>query len=199
MLFTLAQGRIDLPLPTRNHFLVPFEVSPRSFAFFRVSLAFRSSMLTNALYVPYVTQYLSVTTWATLVSLSSQMGGIVEFFLSKNIRIARDRAWDLTIASRGKNRDFWGPYIEEWQKPPKVNETSGLEKIFGKWWARLLFRRCRVHLRFGQLRPNDTQRPSRLVSPQPLSLRGASNISVPPGLWDFKISPQEGEQFHFSL
>ena len=123
--------------------------APRFFAFVRVSLAFRSSTLTNALYVPYVTQYLSVTTWATLVSLSSQMGGIVEFFLSKNIRIARDRAWDLTIISRGKSRDFWGPYVEEWQKPPKINETSGLERIFGKWWARLLFRRCEVHLWFG--------------------------------------------------
>jgi hypothetical protein len=105
-------------------------------------------MLTNALYVPYVTQYFSMTTWATLVSLSSQMGGIVEFFLSKNIRIARDRAWDLTIASRGKGRNFWGPYVEEWQKPPKVNKTSGLEKFFGKWWARLLFRRRKVYLWF---------------------------------------------------
>ena len=105
-------------------------------------------MLTNALYVPYITQHFSVTTWATLVSLSSQMGGIVELFLSKNIRVARDRAWDLTIASRGKSKDFWGPYIEEWQKPPKVNETGVLEKFFGKWWARLLFRRCELHLGF---------------------------------------------------
>lgn len=155
--YSNAQGRIDFPYPTRRHFLVPFKVRPRFFAFVRVSLAFRSSTLTNALYVPYVTQYFSVTTWATLVSLSSQMGGIVEFFLSKNIRIARDRAWDLTIISRGKSRDFWGPYVEEWQKPPKVNETSGLERIFGKWWARLLFRRCKVHLRFGWLRPNGIQ------------------------------------------
>jgi len=123
--------------------------APRSFAFVRVSLAFRSPMLTNALYVPYVTQYFSVTTWATLVSLSSQMGAIVEFFLSKNIRIARDRAWYLAITSRGKSRDFWGPYVEEWQKPPKFNEISGLERIFGKWWARLLFRRCEARLRFG--------------------------------------------------
>lgn len=101
--------------------------------------------MTNALYVPYVTQYFSVTTWTTLVSLSSQMGGIVEFFLSKNIHIARHRAWDLTVASRGKSKDFWGPYVEEWKKPPKVNETSRLERFFGKRWSRLLFRRCEPH------------------------------------------------------
>ena len=148
-LIQLLKGRIDFPYPTSRYCLVSFKVRPRSFAFVRVSLAFRSPMLTNALYVPYVTQYFSVTTWATLVSLSSQMGGIVEFFLSKNIRIARDRAWDLTITSRGKSRDFWGPYIEEWQKPPKVNEISGLERVFEKWWARILFRRCEAHLRFG--------------------------------------------------
>jgi len=105
-------------------------------------------MLTNALHVPYITQHFNVTTWATLVSLSSQMGGIVELFLSKNIRVARDRAWDLTIASRGKSKDFWGPYIEEWQKPPKVDETGVLEKFLGRWWARLLFRRCELHLPF---------------------------------------------------
>jgi hypothetical protein len=75
------------------------------------------------------------------------MGAVVDFFLSKNIRIARDRAWDLTIASRGKGKDFWGPYVEEWQNPPRVNRKGELEKFFGKRWMRLLFRRCELHLR----------------------------------------------------
>ena len=113
-------------------------------------------MLAKALYVPYVTEHFSVTTWATLVSLSSQMGGIVEFFLSKNIHIARERAWDLTIASRGKSKDFWGPYVEEWQKPPKV-EKGGLERFFRMAWARRLFRHSKRHLQFDSLRPNETQ------------------------------------------
>jgi hypothetical protein len=103
-------------------------------------------MLTNRLHVPYITQYVNLSTWAALVALSSQMGFIVECFLSKNIRIARDRAWDLTISSRGKSKDFWGPYIEEWQNPPTINGKDILEKFFGKWWARLLFRRCEFHL-----------------------------------------------------
>jgi len=39
---------------------------------------------------------------------------------------------------------------------------------------------------------------SRFISPQFLSLRGASNFSISPGLWDFKVSPQEGECSSFS-
>jgi hypothetical protein len=85
------------------------------------------------------------------------MGGIVEFFLSKNIRVARGRAWDLTIASRGKSKDFWGPYFEEWQKPPRVYKKGPLEKSFGKTWVRFLFRRCELHLPFDKLRLDDIQ------------------------------------------
>ena len=103
----------------------------------------------------------TVQTWATMIFLTSQMSGIIRFFLSKNLRIAKvlpprsryissddsqDRAWELTIVSRGKPKDFWGPYTEEWQIPPKLQggEDGGvgiLERWMGKWWARLIINR----------------------------------------------------------
>ncbi|CAE6437101.1 unnamed protein product [Rhizoctonia solani] len=55
---------------------------------------------------------LDVGTYATLLFLGDQLTGILNFFLSRNLRIAKDRAWDQTIASRGKGEDFWGGYVE---------------------------------------------------------------------------------------
>ena len=63
---------------------------------------------------------------ATLFFLSSQVSAIIYFFLSRNIRIARERAYDQTIASRGKGADWWRPYVEEWDNPPRVS---------GKGWG----------------------------------------------------------------
>lgn len=71
--------------------------------------------------------------------ISSQYNMILKFFLSKNLRIARDRAWEQTVKSRAKEVDFWGPYVEEWQRPPTVTPgdkkwqqwiTSGFVRIF---------------------------------------------------------------------
>ncbi|KAJ7503046.1 hypothetical protein B0H11DRAFT_1987586 [Mycena galericulata] len=62
----------------------------------------------------------NVHTYAAILMLGSQITYILRFFLSKNIRIARERAWDQTVASRGKSPDFWGPYVEEWPVPPPV-------------------------------------------------------------------------------
>ncbi|KAI0629737.1 hypothetical protein C8Q77DRAFT_1138152 [Trametes polyzona] len=62
-------------------------------------------------------------TYATLFFLSSQVSAIIYFFLSRNIRIARERAYDQTIASRGKGEDWWQPYVEEWEHPPRVENT----------------------------------------------------------------------------
>ena len=52
--------------------------------------------------------------------LSSQISTIIYFFLSRNIRIARERAYEQTIQSRGKGADWWQPYVEEWDNPPPV-------------------------------------------------------------------------------
>jgi hypothetical protein len=57
------------------------------------------------------------------------------FFLSRNLKIARARAWDQTVASRHKGNDFWQPYVEEWDNPPAVDEDK---------WAALAVARGRV-------------------------------------------------------
>lgn len=69
---------------------------------------------------------------ATILLVSNQITYILRFFLSRNIRIARDRAWDYTVASRGKGPEFWKGYVEEWDDPPKIQEV-GWEKQVEKW------------------------------------------------------------------
>ncbi|KAF8955802.1 hypothetical protein BDZ97DRAFT_1907457 [Flammula alnicola] len=51
----------------------------------------------------------------------------------QNIRIARDRAWDQTVASRGKGPDFWQPYVEERKNPSKMEVESARRKFVDKW------------------------------------------------------------------
>jgi hypothetical protein len=49
----------------------------------------RSPRLQTLFYVPFITPHFSVQTWATMLFLTSQMSGIIRFFLSKNLRIAK--------------------------------------------------------------------------------------------------------------
>lgn len=65
--------------------------------------------------------------------MGSQITFILQFFLKRNIRIARDRAWDQTVASRGKGSDFWQPYVEEWQNPPLLDLSSKAHLFVNKW------------------------------------------------------------------
>ncbi|KAF8131440.1 hypothetical protein EV363DRAFT_1330070 [Boletus edulis] len=65
----------------------------------------------------------NVSTYMAILLLGSQVTSIITFFLSRNIRIARQRAWNQTVASRSKGPDFWQPYVEEWDVPPVVDET----------------------------------------------------------------------------
>lgn len=104
----------------------------------------RSPKLSKLMYIPYVTPHFDMATWATLLAVTSQMSDIMRFFLSKNIRIAKDRAWDLTLLSRGKDASFWGPYFEEWKVPPEMKEVKvgEMEKVFGSWWGRFIFNKC---------------------------------------------------------
>jgi hypothetical protein len=60
---------------------------------------------------------------AALLFVGSQATLILRYFLSQDIRIARERAWDYTVASRGKGPEFWQPYVEEWDSPPQVDES----------------------------------------------------------------------------
>ena len=77
-----------------------------------------------------------------MIYVSQQVTFILRFFLSKNIRIARDRAWQHTVESRGKGPDFWQPYVEEWEVPPRVDSNEGfLEKAMGSWLGPLVIKR----------------------------------------------------------
>ncbi|KAF8167140.1 hypothetical protein B0H34DRAFT_680424 [Crassisporium funariophilum] len=75
----------------------------------------------------------NIHTYAAVLLLGSQVTYILRFFLRRNIRIARDRAWDQTVTSRGKGPDFWQPYVEEWQEPPSVELDSKKQKFVNKW------------------------------------------------------------------
>ncbi|KAA1477990.1 hypothetical protein DENSPDRAFT_845180 [Dentipellis sp. KUC8613] len=74
-----------------------------------------------------------VPTYATAVFLSAQLTTILLFFLGRSLRVARERAWAQTVASRGKGPEFWQPYVEEWPQPPVVNVSlwAGLEGTKG--------------------------------------------------------------------
>jgi hypothetical protein len=71
----------------------------------------------------------------TILLLGAQVTTVITFFLSRNIRIARQRAWDQTVASRGKGADFWQPYVEEWEVPPAVHEgfSARLGNVMEIW------------------------------------------------------------------
>ncbi|RXK39241.1 hypothetical protein M231_03461 [Tremella mesenterica] len=55
-----------------------------------------------------------------MLVLLPQLSSILRFFIYKNLRIARSRAYALTVSSRGKPSEFWSQgYVEEWANPPK--------------------------------------------------------------------------------
>jgi len=82
-----------------------------------------------------------VHTYVTVIIVGSQVTHILRFFLSRNIRIARDRAWAQTVASRGKGPDFWQPYVEEWQNPPSVKSNQFVNKWLGGWFGLFVVKR----------------------------------------------------------
>ncbi|KAG6330369.1 hypothetical protein ID866_8719 [Astraeus odoratus] len=79
----------------------------------------------------------NISTYVTILFIGTQLTAILTFFLSRNIRIARQRAWDQTVASRGKGPDFWQPYVEEWEVPPLVHQdfASRVMNKFGLWFV----------------------------------------------------------------
>ncbi|KAJ6631553.1 hypothetical protein B0H10DRAFT_1772935 [Mycena sp. CBHHK59/15] len=75
----------------------------------------------------------NVHTYAAVLLLGSQITYILRFFLSRNIHIARERAWEQTVASRGKGPDFWRPYVEEWSTPPHVVLDTWTNRFQKRW------------------------------------------------------------------
>jgi len=83
----------------------------------------------------------SIHTYAAVLIVSSQVTYILRFFLNRNIRIARDRAWDQTVDSRGKGPDFWQPYVEEWQNPPSVSLNNKMNQFVNKRFGLFIVKR----------------------------------------------------------
>ena len=77
---------------------------------------------------------------AALLMVANQVTLILKFFLSKNLRIARERAWDQTVRSRGKGPEFWQPYVEEWAIPPTVKSFQW-SRLIGSPFGRLVILR----------------------------------------------------------
>lgn len=82
-----------------------------------------------------------VTTYATILLLGSQFTSILRFFLARNIKIASERVWNQTLVSRGKTKEFWGGYVEEFDNPPPTPTESNpiWEKILGRMVLRRVF------------------------------------------------------------
>ncbi|WVQ97608.1 hypothetical protein IAU59_004722 [Kwoniella sp. CBS 9459] len=61
-----------------------------------------------------------VVLYTHLLILLPQLSSILRFFIYKNLKLARSRAYALTVSSRRKPLEFWSQgYIEEWAQPPK--------------------------------------------------------------------------------
>lgn len=86
----------------------------------------------------------SLSSCVAALLVGAQVTTIIQFFLAKNIRIARQRAWDQTVASRGKGPDFWQPYVEEWEFPPMVNEKrwNHIDRMAKTWFWKLIIQKA---------------------------------------------------------
>ena len=108
-----------------------------------------------------------------ILILLPQISSILRFFVYKNLRLARSRAYALTVSSRRKPAEFWSQasrpsveidamlteqgYIEEWAQPPAVppgavvkgGHRSQEAKWIGwiLWWpTQLVLRHCKSRL-----------------------------------------------------
>ncbi|KAG7544383.1 hypothetical protein FFLO_03262 [Filobasidium floriforme] len=98
-----------------------------------------------------------VVDYTTVLFILPQLTSLIHYFLKRNLRIARARAWDLTVQSRGKPAEFWSKgYIEEWEQPPGIGGgegkgTKGEQQE--KWLSWLLFWPSQMALRHFVLFP----------------------------------------------
>lgn len=97
----------------------------------------------------------------TVLFVLPQITYILNYFLSRNLLIARSRAYDITVRSRNKPDSFWSKgYVEEWQVPPRPVNSKG---AYGKlgiegqeqekwlqwvlWWpSQMALRHCKSRL-----------------------------------------------------
>jgi hypothetical protein len=65
------------------------------------------------------------TTWALLLG---QLSTLLEWALSRELKKAREEAYEATVRSRGKEEGWWGEYEEEWLEPPVGKAQRAAEK-----------------------------------------------------------------------
>ncbi|EPS99426.1 hypothetical protein FOMPIDRAFT_1050701 [Fomitopsis schrenkii] len=92
-------------------------------------------------YVPF-----DLRTFATFFFVATQVSGIVTYFVSHGLRVARERAYNQTIESRNKGPDFWRPYVEEWDNPPKLSKSVGFSHLLGGTVGRIAVRILFLHV-----------------------------------------------------
>ena len=99
------------------------------------------------LLLPYTTPFLTIQfihpSVAALVAVGEQVNIILNFFLRRNIAIAKKRVWEQTVASRGKGPSFWKPYVEEWDRPPVIAKPGWDSWLSGSA-ARFVIRRSEL-------------------------------------------------------
>ncbi|WRT64340.1 uncharacterized protein IL334_001272 [Kwoniella shivajii] len=89
---------------------------------------------------------INVVLYTHLFILLPQISSILRYFIYKNLKLARSRAYALTVSSRGKPHEFWSQgYIEEWSQPPspassgQVDSTGRRIRSDTKWISWLLW------------------------------------------------------------
>ncbi|WWC66210.1 uncharacterized protein I206_100111 [Kwoniella pini CBS 10737] len=72
---------------------------------------------------------IDIVLYTHLFILLPQLSSILRYFIYKNLKIARSRAFSLTVSSRGKPHEFWSQgYIEEWAEPPKPASNGQVDQ-----------------------------------------------------------------------
>ncbi|KAJ7030021.1 hypothetical protein C8F04DRAFT_1211833 [Mycena alexandri] len=130
-LLSSARSAHALTFPKLLYTFLTFGVQKKFIEFFLANSP-RVTGLSNDTMFGYKIPF-NVHTYAAVLLLGSQITNILRFLLSRNIRIARERAWEQTVASRGKGPDFWLPYVEEWKVPPRVVVDTWTGRFEKQW------------------------------------------------------------------
>ena len=102
----------------------------------------------SSIYHPFLTPNFIHPSVAALLAIGEQVNIILNFFLRRNLAIAKQRVWEQTVASRGKGPTFWKPYVEEWARPPVIAKPGWDAWLSGSA-ARFVIRRSKLEF-FGQ-------------------------------------------------
>ena len=145
------------PVPLTHHFILIPIPDPHELPDYPTtpSLALPSHFSSRhvcAPLLPYTTLFLTLEfihhSVAALLAIGEQLNIILNFFLRRNLAIAKQRVWEQTVSSRGKGPTFWKPYVEEWDRPPVITKPGWDSWLSGSA-ARFVIRRSKLEL-FGQ-------------------------------------------------